>query len=314
MIVTVTLNPSVDRTVEVEALVRGAVVRANHVHVDPGGKGINVARALATNMFKARAVVPNGGPEGEHLIALLADEGIDTVEVPIAAAIRSNITVVEPDGTTTKLNEPGAPFTAEELARIVEAVLTAAVGAEWAVLSGSVPPGTPAGFYAELIEMLASSGTPCALDTSGAALASSVTAGPALIKPNREELSELTGQKVSTIGDAVECARQMLADGVTTVLASLGRDGAVLVTADNAWHAETTVAQPRSSVGAGDALLAGFLAAGAEGPAALAEGVAWGAAAVSLPGSRMPGPKDIRRESVRLLPRVDGGRLLTDRH
>jgi 1-phosphofructokinase len=314
MIVTVTLNPSVDRTVEVEALVRGAVVRANHVHVDPGGKGINVARALATNMFKARAVVPNGGPEGEHLIALLAAEGIDTVEVPIAAAIRSNITVVEPDGTTTKLNEPGAPFTPEELARVVDAVLTAAVGAEWAVLSGSVPPDTPPGFYAELIAMLADVGTPCALDTSGAALASSVTAGPTLIKPNREELSELTGRPISTVGDAVDCARLVLASGVATVLASLGRDGALLVTADNAWHAETTVAQPRGSVGAGDALLAGFLAAGADGPDALAEGCAWGAAAVSLPGSRMPGPKDLRRDAVRLHSSVDGGRLLSDRN
>jgi 1-phosphofructokinase len=313
MIITMTLNPSVDRTVEVEALVRGAVVRANHVRVDPGGKGINVARALACNRYKARAVVPKGGPEGDHLISLLAAEGIDTVEVPITAAIRSNITVVEPDGTTTKLNEPGAPFTQEELGRVVNAVLTASLGAEWAVLSGSVPPGTPDGFYADLIHMLADIGIPTAIDTSGAALASAITAKPALIKPNREELSELAGRPLTTIGEVLESSRLVLATGVMSVLASLGRDGALLVTRDHAWHAEARVAHPRNSVGAGDALLAGFLALGADGPAALAEGVAWGAAAVSLPGSRMPGPDDLDRDAVHLHPNVDGGRRLSDR-
>jgi 1-phosphofructokinase len=312
MIITITLNPSVDRTVEIDTLTRGAVMRANSVRVDPGGKGINVARALARNLHKTRAVVPKGGSEGDHLISLLAAEGIDTVEVPIGAAIRSNITVVEPDGTTTKFNEPGAPFTAAELSRLVDAFLSAAAGAEWAVVSGSVPPGTPEHFYADLLGMLAGIGTPTALDSSGPALASALVACPVLIKPNREELSELSGRRVSTVGDALDAAESLLHNGVRTVLVSLGSDGALLVTSDGAWHAEAPVDQPRSSVGAGDALLAGFLAAGADGPAALMEAVAWGAAAVSLPGSRMPGPDDINRDAARLHPSVDRGRALTD--
>jgi 1-phosphofructokinase len=314
VIITMTLNPSVDRTVEVDAVVHGAVVRANSVRVDPGGKGINVSRALAANLYKTRAVLPKGGPEGDHLIALLAAEGIDTVEVPIAAPIRSNIAVVEPDGTTTKFNEPGASFTDAELQSLVDALLTSSAGAEWAVISGSVPPATPDGFCGDLVRMVRNVGTATAVDTSGPALASAVEARPTLVKPNREELTELSGRRIETVGDAVACAEQLLEQGVGGVLVSLGRDGAVLVTPAGSWHAEAIVAQPRSSVGAGDALLAGFLAHGANGPAALVEAVAWGAAAVSLPGSRMPGPHDISIDAVRLHPGVDRGRLLTDRH
>lgn len=309
-----TLNPSVDRTVEVDAVVHGAVVRANSVRVDPGGKGINVSRALAANLYKTRAVLPKGGPEGDHLIALLAAEGIDTVEVPIAAPIRSNIAVVEPDGTTTKFNEPGASFSEAELRSLVDALLTSSAGAEWAVISGSVPPGTPDGFCADLVRMVRNVGTATAVDTSGPALASAVDARPTLVKPNREELTELSGRPIETVGDALACAEQLLEQGVGGVLVSLGSDGAVLVTPAGSWHAEAIVAQPRSSVGAGDALLAGFLARGADGPAALVEAVAWGAAAVSLPGSSMPRPHDISIDAVRLHPGVDRGRLLTDRH
>jgi 1-phosphofructokinase len=314
VIITMTLNPSVDRTVEVDAVVHGAVVRANSVRVDPGGKGINVSRALAANLYKTRAVLPKGGPEGDHLIALLAAEGIDTVEVPIAAPIRSNIAVVEPDGTTTKFNEPGASFSEAELRSLVDALLTSSAGAEWAVISGSVPPGTPDGFCADLVRMVRNVGTATAVDTSGPALASAVDARPTLVKPNREELTELSGRPIETVGDALACAEQLLEQGVGGVLVSLGSDGAVLVTPAGSWHAEAIVAQPRSSVGAGDALLAGFLARGADGPAALVEAVAWGAAAVSLPGSSMPRPHDISIDAVRLHPGVDRGRLLTDRH
>ena len=112
MILTITMNPSVDRTIVVDELRRGEVLRATAVRVDPGGKGINVARALAANGVKTRAVVAVGGAEGEHLTSLLGLAGVDLVPVPIAGSTRSNITVVEPDGTTTKLNEPGAHLSA----------------------------------------------------------------------------------------------------------------------------------------------------------------------------------------------------------
>jgi 1-phosphofructokinase len=300
VIVTLTLNPSVDRTVEVEALVRGDVMRARGVRVDPGGKGINVSRALATHGLPTRAVVTVGGAEGEHLVALLRDTGIEIVPVRIQGAIRSNITVVEPDGTTTKFNEPGAELSADELAAVFAAVKAAADAADWLVASGSLPPGTPADVYADLVRGLAGSGTCVAVDTSGPALEAVLAAGPTLVKPNRDELAEVTGLRLVTIADVVEAATRLRDRGAGAVLASLGADGAVLVDDDGAIHGRTPAVPPRSSVGAGDAMLAGFLAGGGKGADALVEGLAWGAAAVLQPGSGMPSPADIDRVAVRL--------------
>ena len=300
MIVTLTLNPSVDRTVEVETLARGEVMRALGVRVDPGGKGINVSRALATHGLSTRAVVTVGGAEGEHLIALLRDTGIEIVPVGIRGAIRSNITVVEPDGTTTKFNEPGAQLSADELAAVFTAVKAAVESADWLVASGSLPPGTPASVYGDLIRSLAGSGTNVAIDTSGPALEAVLDAGPTLVKPNRDELAEVTGRPLLTMADVVEAACRLCDLGAGAVLASLGGDGAVLVDGDGAIHGQTPTVSPLSSVGAGDAMLAGFLAGGGKGSDALVEALAWGAAAVLQPGSGMPSPSDIDRAAVRL--------------
>lgn len=302
MIVTLTLNPSVDRTVEVETLARGEVMRALSVRVDPGGKGINVSRALATHGLATRAVVTIGGAEGEHLVTLLRDTGIEIVPVRITGAIRSNITVVEPDGTTTKFNEPGAELSDEELAEVFAAVKIAAESADWLVASGSLPPGMPATVYADLVRSLADSGTCVAVDTSGPAFEAVLAAGPTLVKPNRDELAEVTGQRLLTIADVVEAANRLRDLGAGAVLASLGADGAVLVDDDGAIHGRTPAVHPLSSVGAGDAMLAGFLAAGGKGGDALIEGLAWGAAAVLQPGSGMPSPEDIDRGAVQLEP------------
>jgi 1-phosphofructokinase len=300
VIVTLTLNPSVDRTVEVDALARGEVMRAHGVRVDPGGKGINVSRALATHGIPTRAVITLGGAEGEHLATLLRAAGIDIVPVPIQGAIRSNITVVEPDGTTTKFNEPGAELSGEELNAVFAAVRTAVDSADWLVASGSLPPGTPANVYADLVRWLAGSGIRVAVDTSGPALEAVLAAGPTLVKPNRDELAEVTGRRLKTIEDVVEAAHRLRDLGAGAVLASLGADGAVLVDDDGAIHGRTPAVPPLSSVGAGDAMLAGFLAGGGKGADALTEALAWGAAAVLQPGSGMPSPPDIDRAAVRL--------------
>lgn len=300
MIVTLTLNPSVDRTVEVETLARGEVTRAMGGRVDPGGKGINVSRALATHGLPTRAVVTIGGAEGEHLITLLRDTGIEIVPVRIRGAIRSNITIVEPDGTTTKINEPGAELSAEELNSVFDAVLRAVEAADWLVASGSLPPGTPAGVYADLVRRLSNSGTRVAIDSSGPALKAVVSAGPALVKPNRDELAEVTGMRLVTIADVIEAASRLRDLGAGAVLASLGADGAVLVDDDGAVRGQTPVVPPLSSVGAGDAMLAGFLAGGGAGARALTHGLAWGAAAVLQPGSGMPSPDDVDLAAVRL--------------
>ena len=306
MIVTVTANPSVDRTIEVEQLTAGQVLRAVASRVDAGGKGVNVARALAANGHKAIAVVVSGGPEGSHLLSLL-DAVLPLPElrvrpVQITGALRSNITVVEADGTTTKLNEAGPTLSTAELDSLAAATVDAAEAesADWVVLSGSLPPGSPAGWYAKVLRRLRPTGCQVAVDSSGPALAAAASAGPDLIKPNREELAELAGHHIASVADAASAARLLLDKGVRSVLVTLGADGAVLADGTGVWHASAPAVNTRSSVGAGDALLAGFLASGASGSPALAEAVAWGSAAASLPGSRMPTALDINSTGIRL--------------
>jgi len=305
MIITLTANPSVDRTVEVAALRPGTVIRARASRVDAGGKGVNVARALAAHGCKAKAVLPSGGAEGAQLEALLAGSGLDLRTVRIAGSIRANVTVVEADGTTTKLNEPGPVLSLDELDALAVTLSDAAGPADWVVLSGSLSPGAPAGWYAGLIRQLHGTGPRVAIDSSGPPLAEAIAARPDLVKPNREELAELTGRSIDTIADVVGAAVTLTGRGVHTVLTSLGPAGAVLVRRNAAWHATAAALEPRSTVGAGDALLAGYLAAGADGPGALAEAVAWGSAAAALPGSRMPGPGDISHTGIHITDLTD---------
>ncbi|SDT79874.1 1-phosphofructokinase [Actinoplanes derwentensis] len=298
MILTVTLNPSVDRALEVGVLIRGEVLRAADSHIDPGGKGVNVSRALLANGVRSTAVVPTGGAEGDQLVDMLKAEGVDMLAVPIAGRTRSNITLAEPDGTVTKINEIGPVLSDAEFAQVSKAVLDAATTADWVVICGSLPPGPSIGAFIELCERLVAGGTRLAVDSSGPALLAGVAAGAALVKPNREELAEAVGAEPETLGDVIEACQRLRAAGAGAVLASLGADGAVLVDADGVLSGSSPVSVPRSTVGAGDAMLAGFLAAGARGSEALTEGLAWGAAAVALPGSRMPTPSDLDRTTV----------------
>lgn len=301
MIVTFTANPSLDRTAELDALVRGEVLRTSPARVDAGGKGVNVTRALHANGVGSIAVLPTGGFEGQQLAGLLAAEGLQTKTVPIAGRIRSNVTIAEADGTTTKLNEPGPLLAEAEVALLGETLVQLAAGSSWVVLAGSLPPGAPHDLYAELTERLHHVGARVAVDAEGPLLRATLPAGPDVIKPNDEELADATGLSVTTPQDAVAAARVLQEHGARTVLASLGAQGAVLVDGTGVHHASALARRPRSTVGAGDATLAGFLFAGAAGPEALTTAVAWGAAAVSLPGSRMPSPADLDPAAVRLV-------------
>lgn len=317
MIVTVTLNPSLDRTVEVAELARGRVLRAHGTHLHPGGKGVNVTRALLANGVPSRAVVPVGGPDGDQLVDLLAQERVDAVVVPVSGRTRSNITIAEADGTVTKLNEPGGELTPDELEKVLDHALADAVDGSWVVLCGSLPPGAPADTYARLTRRLSEAGRRVAVDTSGPALGLAAAAGPALVKPNAEELAGAVGRPLASRADVVAAARELQAQGARAVLVSLGAAGAVLVDDAGVLVGECDPVEPRSTVGAGDAFLAGFLGAlhvaeadgraitgperGAVARAALAQALAWGAAAVRLPGSQMPGPGDIDLSAVRVL-------------
>ncbi|GAB3828853.1 1-phosphofructokinase [Dactylosporangium cerinum] len=295
MIVTVTLNPSLDMAVEIQALARGEVIRATAAHLDPAGKGVNVSRALLANGVPSVAVLPCGGDEGGQLVRLLKAEGVEALAVPITGRTRSNITLAEPDGTVTKVNEPGPTMHRADLDEVIDRVLTRAGSADWVALCGSVPPGLPADAYAQLCRQLRAVGIRVAVDGSGPALRKAANAGATLLKPNRDELAEVVTGPLTDLASVVAAAQRLRAWGAGAVLASLGADGAVLVDADGVLSGTCPITRARSTVGAGDALLAGFLAAGARGAAALAEGLAWGAAAVSLPGSRMPGPADLDR-------------------
>ncbi len=178
MIVTLTANPSVDRTVEVARLRRGAVIRALASRVDAGGKGVNVARALAAHGRKATAVLPSGGAEGAQLEALLTGSGLDLLTVRISGSIRANVTVVEADGTTTKLNEPGPRLSMPELDALAATLADVAARADWVVLCGSLSPGAPMDWYAGLVRHISGSGPRVAIDSSGPPLAKAIAALP----------------------------------------------------------------------------------------------------------------------------------------
>lgn len=296
MIVTVTPNPSLDRTITVDHLVPGEVNRASSVRIDPGGKGVNVSRALLANGGQTLAVLPLGGPDGTLHSTLLDAVGLPHVIVPIEGNTRTNVAIIEPAGVTTKVNEPGPHLVDAEVAALRGAVPP---GADWVVLCGSLPRGTDPTLFTDVV---ATHRGRVVVDTSGPALAAAVAAGPHLIKPNLEELEGLIGRPLPTLGDVRAASRELVAGGVAVVVASLGADGALLTTPAGQWFSSAAVAQPLSTVGAGDCLLAGVLAAladGADPATALDQGVAWGAAAVALPGSQVPGPGDVARVQVR---------------
>ncbi|BBG05210.1 1-phosphofructokinase [Pseudonocardia autotrophica] len=311
LFVTVTPNPSLDRSVELEHLHRGGVHRATAVRVDPGGKGVNVARALAAAGHRTVALLPTGSAPGERLAALLEPTEVTTVTVPIAGATRVNITLAEPGGVTTKINEPGPVLTPDETEALAARAQTLCAKASWLVGCGSLPGGVGEDFLARLVRRCRRPGLRIAIDTSGAPLRHTVAAAPDLVKPNHAELAELVGRPLGSLGDVLVAARELRARGIGAVLVSLGAGGALLVDRSGEYHARTPPITVRSTVGAGDSTLAGFLAAGGAGPDALRQAVAHGAAACRLPGSAAPGPSDIRIDDVELAPTPDVTLALT---
>ncbi|MFD7018554.1 1-phosphofructokinase [Streptomyces sp. NPDC059161] len=312
MILTVTPNPSLDRTYEVPGLVRGDVLRATGERMDPGGKGVNVSRAVAAAGHRTVAVLPLGGAPGALVAELLGGQGIEVARVPVAGHTRSNIAVAEPDGTLTKINAPGPELTAAESELLLDAVRRHSGRADWIACCGSLPRGLAPQWYADLVARAHAAGAKVALDTSGPSLLAALRERPDVVKPNAEELAQAVGRPLATIGDAVKAAEELRELGAGAVLASLGADGQLLVTASGTYFGQAPVATVRSNVGAGDASLAGFLAAGGEGPGALSAAVAHGAAAVQLPGSVMPAPGDLDLAAVTVTSAVPLDRALTE--
>lgn len=327
MILTLTPNPSLDRTVTLPGqLQRGAVNRLGSVTVEPGGKGVNVARVLASSGQEATAVVP--AADHDPLLAAIDSlhvAALSRVAVPVAGAARINTAVTEPDGTTTKLNEPGAGLSAGEVAAVEQALLETlqsdrGAGADsggahsWAVLSGSLPPGAPDDWYVRLVTLLRPAGVRIAVDTSDAPLAALAAAlpdtAPDLIKPNGEELAQLTGAGATDLEDrakagdlqpVVDAARLLVSLGIGAVMVTLGPAGGVLVTADGAWHATAPDVPVISTVGAGDSSVAGYVLAdvrGGDEAERLATAMAYGSAAAGLPGTTLPTPADLPSQAA----------------
>lgn len=316
LVVTVTPNPSIDRTVTLATpLTRGAVHRVQSVSNEAGGKGVNVARALTLAGVDAVAVLP-AGPE-DPFLTVLAASGVPYAPVPVAGTVRTNLTITENDGTTTKLNEPGAPLDDAAVQSLTDAVLSRAATANWVVLSGSLPPGVAPDWYAQLVAALQGLDCKVAVDTSEgplAALAAAFdTVAPDLIKPNSEELADLAGANAEVLEDAVRlgdpspvvaAATELVNRGVGAVLATLGAAGAVLVDGTGAWLATPPPITPKSTVGAGDSSLAGYVRAeigGAEAPRRLQMAVAYGSGAAALPGSALPSPAQLDLDAVRVV-------------
>ncbi len=311
MIVTVTANPSLDRTLELGApLARGEVQRAGVVRTEPGGKGVNVSRVVAAAGLSTRALLP--ARSGDPLRTALDDLGLPYDAVPVDGEVRSNITIAESDGTTTKINAPGVALTTQDREALVGLVRAHADSAHWVTLCGSLPPGVPDDWYRSIADDLVLAGCRVAVDTSGAPLRAVVAGRVDLIKPNEDELAELTGADPAILRDAlsrndlgpvVEAATTIAEQIGGNVLATLGSAGAVLVTASGVWSATPPPIVPRSTVGAGDSSLAGFLIAqstGASPAECLRSAVAYGAAAASLAGTQAPTPDHLDLPGVRV--------------
>jgi 1-phosphofructokinase len=315
VIVTLTANPSLDRTVNLTApLERGAVQRAQSVISQAGGKGVNISRACVAADLPSIAVLP--AAKGDPFVLELLAAGIDCRPVEHEGDLRVNITITEPDGTTTKLNSPGPRATERLLAEFQEALVRRAATADWIVLAGSLPPGTPPGWYADLVSALRTAGGRVAVDTSEEPLQALVEAiarkpecAPHLMKPNGAELASVTGHEEDELeadpAAAAEAARDLVGQGVESVLVTLGPRGAVLVSGNGAWHAVPPPVSVVSTVGAGDSSLFGYLLGDVRGhqpDRRLALAVAYGSAAAGLPGTTIPHPRQVHPDQVHVTP------------
>jgi 1-phosphofructokinase len=316
MIVTLTANPSFDRTIALSGpLRRGGVLRADAVLEQAGGKGVNISRAASLAGLETVAVFPAGSDS--PFTGELEHQGITCRPVHPTGPIRVNLTLTEADGTTTKVNSSGATADAALLGRLTDALLRHGAAATWVVLAGSLPPGTPDDWYAELATALADTPAKVAVDTSDRPLAEVAarlgTTRPDLLKPNAEELCLLTGddpQAVERDPDAAAVAAgRLVAEGAGAVLVTLGGSGAVLVTAQGAWHAAAPRIDVASTVGAGDSSLFGYLLGDLRqaGPMdRLRLAVAYGSAAAALPGTTLPAPNEVHADRVSARPLPSG--------
>jgi tagatose 6-phosphate kinase len=296
VIIVVCLNPALDITHHVAAVEWGGVNRPGAVHDRPGGKGLNVARTLAALGAAVLVTGLAGGITGAGVTAALEALGVTAAFAPVSGETRRTFTVVDASATgrsITSFHEAGPIVSAAELAGFRDRYEQALAGAEAVVLSGSLPLGLPPATYAELIEAAAAAGVPAVLDAHGQALRLGAAAGPAIVKPNLTELESLTGRSLTKAAGADLVAVAGAAGGLRgagagagAVVATLGPEGMLAVTADGCWRARPAVAVAGNATGAGDAVAAALahgLVLGRPWDERLRHAVALGAATAAAP-------------------------------
>lgn len=297
MITTVCMNPSFDRTVTVDTLQPGHVNRIRTSRTDVGGKGVNVA-VVASRLGMDAQVIGIAGRDGAARICSAMDgENVAHAFLEVTGSVRVNTKIVSLDGSgVTELNEPGPMITQVALNEFFSLAQEKAREADAVVLTGSLPPGCPAGTYRELIRCL--SGTRCILDVGGTELVQGVEAKPFLIKPNHHELAAALGTELHTMDDIRRGAQSLVDAGAQHVVVSMGRDGALYVGAEGAFYAPEIPVEVHSTVGAGDALVGGILYGLTKYGTmrdAFRCGVAAGTASVMTEGTQLVVPEDFRR-------------------
>jgi len=305
-IITLTLNPAMDVSAEVAEMAPYHKLRCENEHRQPGGGGINVARAAQRLGARVLAIHVSGGATGQALCRLLDDAGLAHQPVVTIHETRVDFAVSErKTGAQFRFVFPSRKLSPRIVRTVLARVQAHLVAGDTLVVSGSVPEGTQEDIFDRLAALARAQGCRYVVDTSGAALKRALAGGPDLIKPNQGELAELIGRPVPDAPACVAAARDLIKAGKAKEVAiSLGEAGALLVTADKAWQAKGIAVKAVSTVGAGDSFLAGLVTrqmAGDSEAQCLAFAVAAGTAALLAPGTELSHPDDI----ARFLPMVD---------
>lgn len=309
MIYTVTLNPALDKTVEVPGMALDTVNRITEMRTDPGGKGINVSKVIAKLGGESCAAGILGGGSGKMLEKLLEGEPFATRFHFVEGQTRTNLKIIDREGhTNTDINEPGLTVTDADLDALLHELLAELRPGDIVILAGSLPKGAPQDTYRTWTAACKKAGARVFLDADGALLAEGLKAAPYLIKPNDDELSRLAGKKLETLEELTAEGRRLLERGIERVVISLGGRGALYLRKGSTIYAEGLRVPVGSTVGAGDSVVAALAYAEAQGLSeeeAVRLSTAAGAANVMCSGTQAA-----EREAVEaLLPKVRFSRL-----
>ena len=259
MILTVTLNTSIDKLYLIESVRPETVMRVKEVHNTAGGKGLNVSRVAAKLREPVIAMGFTGGFNGQYLESLISQPLIRCAFTRVRGETRSCINCWDlSDGRSTEYLEPGEPVTPEELSRFLADFKSRLHEADVVTISGSVPQGVPEDFYCELIRLCRAAYVPVLVDTSGNRLIAAVKEKPLFIKPNEDEIAQLTGRPVSGREEAIQALAGLHRDGIPYAVLSLGEEGALLACDRGVFHGKPPKITPRNTVGCGDSMVAGF--------------------------------------------------------